>query len=368
MSRQTHSGAAVAVALLVGAMPACTPETPLREGPSTRVIATEPFESELARLRGERLIPGLSVAVVRNQEVVLARGFGYADIGASIDADANTPYRIASVTKPISGTLAMKLVEIGMLDLDQAMAETPGFIEFCEEFGDTDSLFADEYSCNTTLRQHLNHAVNGSPGERFRYNPIAFSYASRSIAHQAGLDFSSLVAQHILEPVGMADSARLHRDLEPPQALASRLATHYMIESGLAIPGPPLAPQGDGAAGGIISTVVDLARFDIALDRGEIVSLESRNAMFTPAASPQGGSLPYGIGWYVQDYEGQRLVWHSGLWENAFSALYLKVPAHDATLILLGNSDGIWWGNPLDEARIQDSDFARAFLNWLQSE
>ena len=125
MSRQTHSGAAVAVALLVVALPACTPETPLREGPSTRVIATEPFESELARLRGERLIPGLSVAVVRNQEVVLARGFGYADIGASIDADENTPYRIASVTKPISGTLAMKLVEIGTLDLDQAMAETP---------------------------------------------------------------------------------------------------------------------------------------------------------------------------------------------------------------------------------------------------
>ena len=368
MPRQTHFGAAVAVALLVVAIPGCKPETLSPEGSSTRVIPTEPFEADLARLRGERLIPGLSVAVVRSQEVVLARGFGYADMDASIDADENTPYRIASVTKPIAGTLAMKLAELGMLDLDQPMAETPGFTEFCERFGDTDSLFADEYSCNTTLRQHLNHTVNGNPGERLRYNPIAFSYASRSIAHQAELDFSSLVARHIFEPVGMPNSARLHRDLPLPEALASRLAPHYMIEFGMAVPGPGLEPQGDGAAGGIVSTVVDLARFDIALDRGEILSAEARNAMFTPAASPKGGSLPYGVGWYLQDYEGQRLIWHSGLWDNAFSALYLKVPADDATLILLANSDGIWWGNPLDEARVQDSDFARAFLDWLQTE
>ena len=353
------------LALAALAVAACAGGDP--DQATTADIPVQPLESELARLRGERLIPGMSVAVVRGGELVLARGFGYADIAESVDADENAPYRIASVTNAISGTLAMKLVELGALDLDQPMAETPEFVEFCTEFGETDSIFATDYSCQATLRQHLGHTVNGIPGERFRYNPVAFSYASRSIAHQAGQGFSSLVSAHIFEPVGMKDSARIHRDLPPPESLASRLATPYKIEFGQATPAPPMDPQGDGAAGGVISTVVDLARFDIALDGGELISESSKAAMFTPTESVAGGTLPYGIGWYVQDYEGQLLIWHSGWWPGAFSALYLKVPQHGATLIVLANSEGVWWDNPLDGARIQDSDFAGVFLDWLQS-
>ena len=63
---------------------------------------------------------------------------------------------------------------------------------------------------------------------------------------------------------------------------------------------------------------------------------------------------------------GARLVWHSGWWEDAYSALYLKVPDRDATIILLANSEGLWWDNPLDEARVEESAFAQAFLSiWL---
>ena len=355
------------LALAALAVAACAPGSGGPDQATSSDIPVQPLESELARLRGEHLIPGMSVAVVRGGEVVLARGFGYADIAESVDADENTPYRIASVTKAISGTLAMKLVELGALDLNQPMAETPEFMEFCAEFGETESIFAANYSCDTTLRQHLGHTVNGTPGEKFRYNPVAFSFASRSIAHQVGQDFSSLVSAHIFEPVGMKDSARIHRDLPQPEGLASRLATPYQIEFGQATPAPPIDPRGDGAAGGIISTVVDLARFDIALDGGELVSESSKSTMFTPTESSAGGTLPYGIGWYVQDYEGQRLIWHSGWWPGAFSALYLKVPQHGATLIVLANSEGVWWDNPLADARIQGSDFAEVFLDWLQS-
>jgi hypothetical protein len=72
--------------------------------------------------------------------------------------------------------------------------------------------------------------------------------------------------------------------------------------------------------------------------------------------------LPYGLGWFVQDYEGQQLVWHSGWWEDAYSALYLKIPSLDLTFIVLANSEGVWWENPLDRAEVHRSPFARAFL------
>lgn len=68
--------------------------------------------------------------------------------------------------------------------------------------------------------------------------------------------------------------------------------------------------------------------------------------------------------WYVQEYRGHRLVWQSGWDEEAgFSALYLKVPERDLTLILLANGEGLWWENRLDRADVERSPFARAFLD-----
>lgn len=73
--------------------------------------------------------------------------------------------------------------------------------------------------------------------------------------------------------------------------------------------------------------------------------------LFTPATALDGTVLPYAYGWYVQQYQGETLVWHSGWDEEAgFSALYLKVPRRKLTLILLGNGEGLWWDNPLDGA------------------
>ena len=108
----------------------------------------------------------------------------------------------------------------------------------------------------------------------------------------------------------------------------------------------------------------DLARYDIALDTGILASGSVMEKLFTPAVSLDGSALPYAFGWYVQDYNEERLVWHSGWDEEAgFSALYLKVPDHDITLILLANGEGLWWENPLDGAEVEKSAFARVFLD-----
>jgi CubicO group peptidase (beta-lactamase class C family) len=107
---------------------------------------------------------------------------------------------------------------------------------------------------------------------------------------------------------------------------------------------------------------MDLARLDIALSQGRLLSPASLAAMWTPGRAPDGEPLPYGLGWFVAAPYGEQLVWHTGLWEGAYSALYLKVPARRLTLILLANSDGLQWETRLDEAAVERSPFARAFL------
>lgn len=324
------------------------------------------FAAEVDSLRVAHHIPGLSVAVVRDGRVVLARGYGFADLEARVPATEHTPYHIASVTKTIAGVTALRLVERGVLDLDRPMSSFANWAEFCAEARDEGPrIFFSDYDCSprVTLRHVLSMQMNGTAGERFYYNPISFSWGSRPIMQATGRAFSDLVAEEVFAPAGMTESARQHRNLPLRADLAAAVARAYHADStGAFVRSPDLEPQGDGAAGGVVSTVADLARFDLALDDGRLLSDASKAEMWRPGRAPSGAVLPYGIGWFVQEVDGRRLVWHSGWWEQAYSAMYLKLPDERLTLILLANSEGLWWGNPLDQATVERSPFAAAFL------
>ncbi len=323
----------------------------------SRLIET--FDS----LRIEAGIPGLAVAIIHDSAVLEITGLGHANVENRVPVDPDTPFNIASVTKPISATVALILRERGVLDLDAKMSGFDGFAELCTDAKAAGGIFFDDWACDDrrlTLRHVLSMTANGPPGERFFYNPVSFSWASRPMAQLTGTGFSDLVEELVFSSVGMTRSARIHRDLPLPPELAEDLATPYHIaEDSTLRPSAQPQPQGDGAAGGVVSTVRDLAAFDLALDGGKLLEPALREEMWTPA----GAAIPYGLGWFVTEVAGERVVWHTGLWEGAYSALYLKVPARRYTLILLANSDGLRWESRLNEAVLERSPFARAFLD-----
>ncbi|MDA1277582.1 MAG: serine hydrolase [Verrucomicrobia bacterium] len=325
------------------------------------------FIQRLDSLRKDANIPGLSVAVVKDHAIVLAAGLGYADVEAGIPATAETAYDVASVAKPLSAVVVLRLVEEGALDLDRRLVDYSEWTDFCTGFSQQPSIFARDLRCQPashTLRHLLSHTATGTPGTRFSYNPVLYSWASRPIMAAAYAPFSTLVERYIFMPAGMRKSARKHRDLPLREDMVQRLAPPYRIDSsGAIVRAGARPPQGDGAAGGVVTTVLDLAKFDVALDEGVLISAKSRAEMMTPTRSNNGEALPYGLGWFVQEYEGHTLVWHSGWWEDACSALYLKIPTLNLSFILLANSEGIWWDNPLEQAAVGRSQFAQAFLS-----
>jgi CubicO group peptidase (beta-lactamase class C family) len=338
-------------------------DQPHNDAPSPDIPA---FVDRLDALRKAANIPGLSVAVVKDQAIVLALGLGHADVEQRIPATAETPYDIASVGKPISAVVALRLAEAGVLDLDRPMSAYSEWAGFCNDFSEQPSIFAKELRCQPpvhTLRHLLSHTATSTPGNHFSYNPVLYSWASRPIMAAADTPFSALVERYVFTPAGMTQSARKHRDLPLREDLAKRLAPPYQVgASGVIKRSPALPPQGDGAAGGVVTTVLDLAKFDVALDQGVLISAESRRAMMAPTRSRDGEPLPYGLGWFVQEHQGHTLVWHSGWWDNAYSALYLKIPAQGLSFIVLANSEGVWWDNPLNRAQVQQSEFAQALL------
>jgi CubicO group peptidase (beta-lactamase class C family) len=251
----------------------------------------------------------------------------------------------------------------------------PGWDRLCGWLSGSALPFGEDLRCHApiTIDQILHHTVNGEPGTRFLYNPIMYSRLSRYIAHLYGNDveaidrwhnqMAQLVDEYILDPAGMRRTMASQWDRSRMDVFFD-MAEGYGVtpEGGLVRRRRPGRHLPGGA--GIVSTVEDLARFDIALDTGVLGGPDLVQKLFTPATAPDGAAFPYAYGWYVQEYRGETLYWHAG-WDDeaGFSALYLKVPNRNLTLILLANGEGLWWGNPLDGAAVEGSPFARAFLD-----
>jgi CubicO group peptidase (beta-lactamase class C family) len=142
-----------------------------------------------------------------------------------------------------------------------------------------------------------------------------------------------------------------------------RMARPYHVDAGGA---PRVSQYDDGtatASTGLISTVRDLARLDIAFDRGTLVRRRAFELAWTAPTGADGRSLPHGLGWFVQSYNGRRVVWQFGQRADGYSALYLKIPDRDLTLILLANSDGLTAPFRLADGDVTKSLFARLFLS-----
>jgi CubicO group peptidase (beta-lactamase class C family) len=374
-SRRDRALSVLVVAILAGA--ALVGNRALaREGAAVTPAGLQELERELESLRVSRHLPGLAAAVVHDHGQTWMKGYGFADVGDEVAVTTDTPFWIASLTKTFVGLLFLKLEEAGVVDLADRLHDVPEEREFCRDLAASGSIFGRDLRCDRpiTISAILHHTVNGEPGTRFLYNPIMYSRLSRYLEHKSGRSvrdvegrqntMAQLVETHILAPAGMTRTMASQWQREKMDVFFD-MAQGYGSEGGGFVkrPRPERSLKGGG---GIVSTVADLARYDVALDAGRLASPAVMRKLFTPARAPDGSPLPYAFGWYVQTYRGVRLAWHSGWDEEAgFSAMFLKVPDHGLTLILLANGEGVSWQNPLDRAAIETSPFAQAFLNRL---
>jgi CubicO group peptidase (beta-lactamase class C family) len=148
------------------------------------------------------------------------------------------------------------------------------------------------------------------------------------------------------------------RKLDQYAAVVGQLAIPYRIDRG------GRAIRSDGSIGaadtatGVISTALDLARFDMMLSQPGLVLSTGALA----ASQNAGAGLPTGLGWFVQTYNRERVVWQFGLVKDAWSSLILKLPDRNLTLILLANSDGLSAPFSLENGDVTASQYAKLFL------
>jgi CubicO group peptidase (beta-lactamase class C family) len=292
-------------------------------------------------------IPGLSVAVVKNGAIVKQAGYGYADIAKKITATPDTVYKIASVSKSVLATGVMTLVQdgkIGLHDpvgkyLDGApsswagitvrhlLSHTSGLIREAPAF-DPVKVQSDAEVIKSAYGTPLRFA----PGERYEYGNLNYFALAEIIREVSGRPWSEYIDAKVLKPAGMNATfptntkARVgHRAVGYVDNDNPRPAPHWVA----------LRPSG-----AFLSTVLDLARWDAALDADRIVSVATRRDMWTRVKLRDGTDAPYGLGWFVSSANGRTRVQHTGGMPGA-RAGFVKYLEDRLTIIVLMNLDDV---------------------------
>jgi len=328
---------AMGVVLLVSAHVALA-QTSTSSGEKKRL---EQFEKDIEASRESLKIPGISAVIVKDQKVLWTKGFGFADLENRVPATPDTLYSIASVTKTFASTLIMQLVEQGKLDLNEPISH------YSSDFKD-DSV---------KIKHLITHTSSGTPGEKFQYDGGRYDYLTAVIEKKTGKPFVQVVVDDFFDPLGMSESVPYHNVVEDSDKWIASLGKEHLdrYQKNLEKFAQPYTYYGEGeivhdsypprdaigAAAGLLSTVRDLAKYDVAIDRHIFVKKETQEKAWTNFVSNSGQRLPYGLGWFVTDYHDLRVVWHYGDWGSGFSALYLKVPAKNISVIMLANSEAL---------------------------
>jgi CubicO group peptidase (beta-lactamase class C family) len=353
-----------------------------------RVASLDDLQHELESLRVRLRIPGMSAAVAEGGRVTWARGFGMANRERAVRAGPNTMYHLASTTKPYGSTVILQLVEEGRFGLDDPVSR----------FG-----ISMERSAPVRVRHLLSHTSDDPPGTRYRYDGNAFGALTQVIERTTGQPFAKELATRIIRPLRLDHTApnpgeprefwsvmgslRLgaHAITEARAAFAASGIERAPVEAALAqgyarawgrwiwptgVVGP-MKPMPHGftlsTTGGLAASAPDVARFSIALDQGRLLNATSRAQAWTALLAPGGRRLPYGLGWFVQETRGHRIVWHYGHGLEA-SSLIVKLPEREVTFVVLANSDGLSrWRGLGNRADIAASPAATLFLNWYST-
>jgi CubicO group peptidase (beta-lactamase class C family) len=326
-------------------------------------LVYEVFGAYFDSLRQQAGIPGAALAVVGRDRILWERAYGAQDVDRFIAARTDTPFNADGLTQTITAVMSLQCADERRLALDDTIGD----------------FRVDTSEPDATIHQLLTH-TSGAPGRlSFAYRPERLAPLWR-ILRTCKVDSYRESFARLLRQLGMFDSVpganivtvtRGEEGVPTPDdvarytAVLERRATPYAIDGrGRAT----AARYPDGAfaltpASGLVTTVRDLAKFDLALKEGLLVTPGTLAAAWSAPGDVSGAPLPHATGWFVQQFGGEQVVWQFGMTEDTSSSLMITLPARGLTLIVMANSDRLVRQYSPKDGDITLSPFARLFLN-----
>lgn len=308
------------------------------------------------RYRVSRKVPGIAVAVVRNGSVAMAKGYGFSNLELEARVTPKTLFGLGSISKQFVATAIMQLVEDGKVRLDDPVTRyvdslpphweritirhllthtsgipeehwLPSFVEF-DRF---------EHRHLDVLRTIFADSLESPPGTAWAYRNSGYRLLGMVIEKASGQSLWTVLDRRIFRPVGMAAT----RSSDPQTIIANR-AKGYGRERGRIVNRDPVTESAAFSEGALMSSVLDLARWDSSLYRPRILTQSSLDQMWTPVSLGGGKTYPYGFGWGLAPTNGLRTVSHGGGLPG-FVTNISRFVAKGLTVIVLTNAE---WADP----------------------
>ncbi|MFP7721684.1 serine hydrolase [Lysobacter sp. A3-1-A15] len=372
-----HAAAVLALCLLAPAAAVARQDEP----PGAALpAALSDFDAYVERVRETFEVPGIAVAVVKDGEVVLARGYGVRELGRDAPVDPDTLFAIASISKGFTATALSILADEGKLDLDDRVIDHLPWFRMADPYvthemrirdllahrsglglGAGDLLYwpGTDYTTREVAQRLKDVPLAGAFRGRYAYDNILYGVAQLVVEDVSGMPLEAFLRTRIFQPLGM-DAVRFNSDaLRPGDNVASG---HARADFKALVPAPRLSWANVSGAGGLYANVLDMSRWmQVHLAGGlirgagdgaeRLVSEQRQQAMWSvvtpiPVRKPSVPELEaarpnfmgYGEGWQLSDYRGEKLVWHTGGWPGMVSRMTL-VPEEGLGVIVLTNAE-----------------------------
>lgn len=300
-----------------------------------------------ARFKPE--LPGVAALVVKDGQPVLRKGYGMANLELGVPIKPEHVFRIGSTTKLFTAVAVMQLVDDGKLALDapvsryldcpphwnritirQLLTHTSGIPNLSLDSGYWRTTARLEHQPEELVAPVRTRPLDFEPGTRFVYNNTGYNLLGLVIEKVSGKGYYDFIDARIARPLGLK-----HTLAGTDKQLIPGLVTGY--QSG---PKPAwlLSTSNFYAAGGLVSTVDDLAAFMLALQAGKLVSPAGLGLINTSHVLPDGKETGYGLGTWVRKLGGKRLVGHGGYFFNFYSQLEMDIDS-GIVAVTLHNGD-----------------------------
>ena len=293
-------------------------------------------------------IPGVSVAVMKNGEIIFAKGYGFANVEHQVPVKPETIFQSGSMGKQFTATAVLLLMEEGKLALDDNISkyfpETPeawrnitirhllthtsGMTDYPEGFD-----FRRDYTEDELYQRAKTIPLAFQPGEKWSYSNIGFVMLGILIHKVSGKFYGDFLQERVFKPLDMSTARVISEaDIVPNRAAGYRLDNKGQLKNQNWV-SPTLNTTADGA---LYLNVYDMAKWDAALYTEKILKRSSLEQMWTPVKLNNGKTHPYGFGWALGEVKGHRYVQHGGAWQG-FKSQIMRYVDDKFTIVLFAN-------------------------------
>jgi len=314
------------------------------------VVRADPTDDYVRAQIKAQNIPGLSIAVVKDGQIVKAAGYGLADRRLRIPATPETVYHVGSIGKQFVATGIMLLVQEGRVSVDdpiskylQRIPAAWNGISIRHLLTHTSGMIREEPGLDPFKEQNHAEVIKTAyprpllfaPGQKWAYSNTGYALLGDIIRVVTGRPWAEYITEKVFVPSDMSSTFPINTK----EAIVNR-ARGYSDNDEL--------KEADHwrslyAAGGFLSTVLDLAKWDAAPYTDRILSDATRRQMWTPVQLNDGTSHPYGFGWEIDSsMMGHNLVRHGGQ-VRGFRSEFARFVDHRLTIIVLMNMDDVDW-------------------------